>query len=358
MKYKFAILMALILITLPFFGCNTINTSEPEYSVAILMHCASSDKKHIDADIMKKIFDDIGYEATIYYANKDSALQNSQINDLIDESVDAIIITPILSDNLSASLESAANEGIVIIAYDKLILNTDAVNYFAAYDHNLIGIQQGVSLIEGMRANGEGPYNIELFAGTSNEEKVYSYFSSAMSVLQPLIDSGEIVVVSGQISYSEIQDKAYEICDANTRLQNILASYYNDEIQLHGILSPSDKMSLEFIDVLIDNDDKYTTFPIITGQNAELKSIQAIINSQQHSTVFKDSNTLAQVTASMVIAVLNGDTPEINDSTTFDNGKKIVPAYLCEPILVTKENYKNVLLDTEYFEYIEVFPDQ
>lgn len=358
MRYKIVIIISLIIAMLLILGCQNTKVNEPKFSIAILMHCSPDDSRHMDAEAMKITFDNIGYEANIYYADKDSSIQNQQIQDAINLPVDAMIVSPISSDEIKDSLEAAKEHGILIISYDKLILNTDAVDYFASFDHSLIGIQQGLSLLENLQANGDGPYNIEVFAGKSNSSNNNTYFMSAMSVLQPLIDSGEIIVVSGQTTYEEVHDEAYKNADAGTRLENLISLYYSDEVQLHGILSPNDKMTLEFIDILNNNRDLYSKFPALTGQNAELKNIQAIISSKQSSTVFKDPYVLSQVAANMVIVTLNGGTPEINDSISFYNGVKTVPAYLCEPILITRDNYESVLIDTGYYHINEVFPQR
>lgn len=356
MKVKLAFFVALIFIAASFLGCNKPDNKEAEYSVAILMHCSSTGNKHIDADAMANILIDSGYNTQILYADKDISLQNNQIQDLIGN-IDVIIITPVSTKGLSSSLEEASDNGIKIISYDKLILDTEAVDYYAAYSHTLIGMQQALSLVEGLHSHGEPPYNIEIFAGTSNEESVYKYYAGAMSVLQPLIDSGEIIVTSNQSSYAKIHDKGYLVYNPKQRLQTLLDIYYDSKVQLHGILCPNDKMALDFIKVLNDNEDRYNDYPIITGQNANLKNVHLIINGHQYSTVFKNPYVLAQVAANMTIAMLNGTAPDINDSTSFDNGAKVVQAYLCEPMLVTRENYQTVLIDSGYYEYIEVFPE-
>lgn len=219
MKYKLPLFIMLIFMICSFLSCTNANISEPNYSVAILMHCTSNDRNRIDVKAMQKIFNDIGYEVILQYADKNINTQNNQIISAIDNQVDAMIISPVSQNDLYNSLELADAADIPVISYDKLILNSDAVSYYASYEHNLIGILQALTLLEGLRSNGEAPYSIELFAGISKDINVNTHFNSAVSVLKPYIDSGEIIVVSGQTSYTDVCANVKSASDAGLRLQ-------------------------------------------------------------------------------------------------------------------------------------------
>ena len=244
----------------------------------------------------------------------------------------------------------------VLQASDRLPLNTAFVDYFVTFDNYLIGADQALSLLDGLSYYGDGPYNIEIFAGETEDSNAVSVYQGAMSVLEPLIENGTIVVLSGMTDMDDIATTRGNNQDAILRFENLLKEYYSDGTPLHGVLSPRDNMSLEFIRILETNTSYISSvYPVITGQNAMCKNVLAIADSRQYSTIYKDYKLLSQIACSMVTAVLNGQIPEVNDSTTFNNGSKVVPAFLCEPILVSKENYESILIDSGYMKSEDIF---
>lgn len=357
MKKKIVPTIILIFFSLLFVGCNS-SYIEPKPSIGIFMPCKSNIRWTSESTEIKKLLEDEGCEVHIYYADKNSRTQKQQIKEMIENGADALIISPVEPNTLSSILNAAHKNNIIVIAYDKLLTNTSGVDAFVSFDNNLIGMLQASSLIDGMQSAGDGPYNVEVFIGNSTGSSTDEYYKGAMSVLQPLIDTGEIKVPSNQISVDDISANGWNLSKELERFEDLLLSYYSDGTTLNGVLSPTDKLTMEFIKILYEKNSYSSTYPIITGQNAEIQNLKAIANSKQYSTIYKDSNLIAQVASSMVIALLNGEELEINDNTTFDNGAKVVPAFLCEPILIDKSNYQSILIDTGYIKYEDIFPEE
>ena len=352
---KIYLILIVIIFLLSFSGCNMISHFEASQAVAVFMPCQNERKWSYSAEEIEQILISEGYQVYIYYADKDSSLQEKQINDAISK-IDAMIISPVDTANLSHVLDEAGKNGVKVIAFDRLPLNTAFVDYFVTFDNYLIGADQALSLLDGLSYYGDGPYNIEIFAGETEDSNAVSVYQGAMSVLEPLIENGTIVVLSGMTDIDDIATTRGNNQDAILRFENLLKEYYSDGTPLHGVLSPRDNMSLEFIRILETNTSYISSvYPVITGQNAMCKNVLAIADSLQYSTIYKDYKLLSQIACSMVTAVLNGQIPEVNDSTTFNNGSKVVPAFLCEPILVSKENYESILIDSGYMKSEDIF---
>ncbi len=318
--------------------------------IGISMPTKSSERWIKDGETMKKILEEKGYTADLQFAEDDIPTQKSQIENMITKGAKVLIIAAIDGSTLSETLDQAAKEGIKVISYDRLLVNTDAVSYYATFDNRRVGQQQASSLVEGLKAlKGAGPYNIELFAGSPDDTNSFYFYSGAMDVLQPLIDDGTVVVPSGQTAQDEIGTLRWDGAVAQSRMDALLAANYSAGTVLHGVLSPYDGISRGILSSLVNfgyvpGDD----LPVVTGQDAEAASIKLIIAGEQYSTILKDTRDLAAVAAKMVDAVLTGSEPEINDTETYDNNVKIVPSYLLEPYIVTKDNYQKLVMDSGY----------
>jgi putative multiple sugar transport system substrate-binding protein len=262
-------------------------------------------------------------------------------------------------------LEEAASQDVVVIAYDRLLRETDAVSYYATFDNFLVGQQQAWSVLNGLGLTDlegnpaadapAGPFNIELFAGSLDDNNAFFFFNGAMDVLKPLIDDGTLVVKSGQTDIEQVATLRWDGETAQSRMEDILASQYSDGTQVDAVLSPYDGISRGIISALTDAG--YTVgedFPIISGQDAELDSVKAIIAGEQYATIFKDTRDLAAKAAEMTIDALNGETPEINNDTDYDNGVKIVESYLLQPTIVVKDNITQELVDSGYWTEEEI----
>lgn len=318
--------------------------------IGISMPTQSSERWIKDGNTMKEILEAKGYTVDLQYAEDDIPTQKAQIENMITKGANVLIIAAVDGSTLSATLDQAGKDGVKIISYDRLLVDTEAVSYYATFDNRGVGRLQAQSLVDGLKAlKGEGPYNVELFAGSPDDTNSFYFYSGAMDVLQPLIDAGTIVVVSGQTAQADIGTLRWDGAVAQARMDALLVANYTS-VQLDGVLSPYDGLSRGIISALTSFGYEPGTdnWPVVTGQDAEAASIKLIIAGQQYSTILKDTRDLAAVAAGMVDAVLTGTEPEINDTTTYDNNVKIVPSYLLIPYTVTVDNYQELVMDSGY----------
>ena len=319
--------------------------------IGISMPTQSSERWIKDGNTMKEILEAKGYTVDLQYAEDDIPTQKSQIENMITKGANVLIIAAVDGSTLSATLDQAGKDGVKIISYDRLLVDTDAVSYYATFDNRGVGRLQAQSLVDGLKAlKGEGPYNVELFAGSPDATNSFYFYSGAMDVLQPLMDAGTIKVVSGQTAQADIGTLRWDGAVAQSRMDALLAANYSSGEQLDGVLSPYDGLSRGIISALVSFGYQPGTdnWPVVTGQDAEAASIKLIISGEQYSTILKDTRDLAKVAADMVDAVLTGTEPEINDTTTYDNNVKIVPSYLLIPYTVTVDNYQELVMDSGY----------
>lgn len=319
-------------------------------TIGIAMPTKSSARWISDGESMVKQFEAAGYSVDLQYAEDDIPNQLAQIENMITKGVKVLVIAAIDGTTLSNALENAHFADIKTIAYDRLIRDSEYVDYYATFDNFKVGVQQASSLVGGLKERfGDGPYNVELFGGSPDDNNAYFFYNGAMSVLQPLIDAGTVVIGSNQMGMDAVGTLRWDGAVAQARMDNLLSAHYTDK-QVHGVLSPYDGLSIGILSSLkgVGYGSGDQKMPIVSGQDAELQSIKSIIAGEQYSTVFKDTRELARVTVGMVDALLKGGEPEINDTTTYDNGKKIVPSYLLEPVSVDKTNYQEIVIDSGY----------
>jgi putative multiple sugar transport system substrate-binding protein len=270
---------------------------------------------------------------------------------MISKGAKVLVIASIDGEALTDVLQKAADAGIKVIAYDRLIKNTDNVSYYATFDNFKVGVLQAESIVKGLDlANQAGPFNIELFGGSPDDNNAYFFYEGAMSVLQPYIDEGKLVVKSGQTGMDKVSTLRWDGATAQARMDNILSAFYTSD-RVHAVLSPYDGISIGVLSSLksMGYGSGDMTMPIVSGQDAEIPSVKSIIAGEQYSTVFKDTRTLAEKCVKMVDAVFSGTKPEINDTETYNNGNIVVPSYLCDPVTVDKSNYKEALIDSGYY---------
>jgi putative multiple sugar transport system substrate-binding protein len=333
--------------------------------VGIAMPTRSSERWIQDGDALKAQFEEAGFEVDLQYAEDDIPTQVSQIENMVTKGAVALVVAAIDGTTLTNVLEEAASQDVVVIAYDRLLRETDAVSYYATFDNFKVGEQQAWSVLNGLgltELDGTpiadapaGPFNIELFAGSLDDNNAYFFFNGAMEVLTPLIEDGTLVVKSGQTDINAVATLRWDGEEAQSRMENILASQYSDGSTVDAVLSPYDGISRGIISALTDAG--YTVgadFPIISGQDAELDSVKAIIAGEQYATIFKDTRELAAKAAEMTIAALNGEEPDVNDTETYDNGVKVVPSYLLEPYIVVADNIQEQLVDSGYWTEEEI----
>jgi putative multiple sugar transport system substrate-binding protein len=353
MKKALSIILLVTMMMFVLAACGSKESSgdgENGY-VGIAMPTKSSERWVHDGDNMVKEFEALGYKTDLQYAEDVVENQVSQIENMITKGVDVLVVASIDGEALTDVLSKANDEKIKVIAYDRLIKNTEHVEYYATFDNFKVGVQQGSYIEEklGLK-DGKGPFNIELFAGSPDDNNAYFFFDGAMSILQPYIKSGKLVVKSGQTSFEQAATLRWDGATAQSRMDNLLSAKYASE-RVDAVLSPYDGISIGIISSLkgIGYGSASQPLPIITGQDAELASVKSIIAGEQTQTVFKDTRELAKKAVEMADAVLKGKKPEVNDTKTYDNGKKVVPSYLLEPVSVDIENYKSVLVDGGYW---------
>lgn len=320
-------------------------------TVGISMPTKSSARWISDGDSMVEQFTAAGYDTDLQYAEDDIPNQLAQIENMITKGVDVLVIAAIDGTTLSNALENAAASGIPVIAYDRLIKNSGNVDYYATFDNFKVGVQQASSLVGGLKERfGDGPYNVELFGGSPDDNNAYFFYDGAMSVLQPLIDAGTVNIVSGQTGMETVGTLRWDGAVAQARMDNLLSAHYSDE-RVHGVLSPYDGLSIGILSSLkgVGYGSADQEMPIVSGQDAEVQSVKSILAGEQYSTVFKDTRELARVTVGMVEALLNGTTPEINDTKTYDNGVRVVPSYLLEPVSVDARNWEEIVIGSGYY---------
>lgn len=320
-------------------------------TVGISMPTKSSARWISDGDSMVAQFGAAGFETDLQYAEDDIPNQLAQIENMITKGIDVLVIAAIDGTTLSNALENAAAAGIRVIAYDRLIKNSPNVDYYATFDNFQVGVQQASSLVAGLESRfGDAPYNVELFGGSPDDNNAYFFYDGAMSVLQPLIDAGTINIGSGQVGMETVGTLRWDGAVAQARMDNLLSANYSDA-RVQGVLSPYDGLSIGILSSLkgVGYGSGDLEMPIVTGQDAEVQSVKSILAGEQYSTVFKDTRELARVTVGMVQALLTGSEPEINDTKTYDNGVKVVPSYLLEPVSVDVTNWEEVVIGSGYY---------
>lgn len=320
-------------------------------TVGISMPTKSSARWIADGDNMVKVFKEKGYKTDLQYADDDIPNQLAQVENMITKGVKVLIIAAIDGTTLSGALQKAADKGVKVIAYDRLIRGSKNVDYYTTFDNFQVGVLQAGSIVDklGLKA-GKGPFNIELFGGSPDDNNAFFFYDGAMSVLKPYIDSGKLVVRSKQMGMDKVGTLRWDGAVAQARMDNLLSAFYGKD-KVHAVLSPYDGLSIGILSSLkgVGYCTKEQPCPVVSGQDAEVPSVKSMIKGEQYSTVFKDTRDLAKVTANLVDAVLAGKQPEINDTKTYNNGVKVVPSYLLKPVAVDATNWKKILVDSGYY---------
>jgi putative multiple sugar transport system substrate-binding protein len=325
--------------------------------VGVAMPTKSSERWIKDGDAVKASLEKLGYKVDLEYGEDKIPTQVQQISNMLTKGAKILIIASIDGTALSDQLDQAAAAGVKVIAYDRLINGNKNVDYYTTFDNNEVGVLQATSLLTGLgvldkdgKDTGKtGPFNVELFGGSPDDNNATFFFNGAISVLQPYIDKGVIVVKSGQTSFTQVATLRWDPATAQKRMQNLIASTYSDGSKVDGVLSPYDGLSIGIISALTSSGYATDKLPIITGQDSEAASVKSIIAGQQYSSIYKDTRQLGDEAVKMADDLLNGKTPEVNDTKSYDNKVKVVPTFLFAPQVVTVENYKALLVDTGYY---------
>ena len=324
------------------------DTAAGSGKVGVAMPTKDLQRWNQDGSNMETQLKEAGYEVDLQYASNDIPTQVSQIENMINSGCKLLVIASIDGDSLGTVLAQAKEANIPVIAYDRLIMNTDAISYYATFDNYLVGKTQGEYLVDALDLeNADGPFNLEIVTGDPGDNNVNFFYGGAMDVLQPYLDEGKLVVPSGQIAKEEVATANWATDAAQSRFENILSSNYADGTNLDAVLASNDSTALGVENALAAN---YTgEYPIITGQDCDIANVANIVAGKQAMSVFKDTRALASQVVEMVDAIISGEEVPVNDTETYDNGTGIIPSYLCEPVAVTIDNYKEMLIDSGYY---------
>ena len=320
-------------------------------TIGIAMPTKSSARWIDDGNNIVKVLKERGYGTDLQYAEDDIPNQLSQVENMVTKGAKVLVIAAIDGTTLSDVLKQAKAKGITVIAYDRLIRDTPNVDYYATFDNFQVGVLQAQSIEKGLGLKeGKGPFNIELFGGSPDDNNAYFFYNGSMSVLQPYIDSGKLLVGSKQMGMDKVSTLRWDGATAQARMDNLLSAFYGKK-RVDAVLSPYDGLSIGIISSLkgVGYGSPDQPMPVISGQDAEVPSIKAMLRGEQYSTIFKDTRDLAKVTVDMVDAVLSGKEVPVNDTKTYNNGVKVVPSYLLKPVVVDKGNWEKALVDSGYY---------
>jgi putative multiple sugar transport system substrate-binding protein len=343
MKKLFAVLLALTL-TGAAFAAGT-------KTIGIAMPTKSSARWIADGGNMKAEFEKLGYKVDLQFAEDVVENQISQIENMITKGVDVLVIAAIDGESMTKILEKANENKIPVIAYDRLIRKSPFVSYYVTFDNFKVGVQQASTLETALNLKtAKGPFYIELFGGSPDDNNAFFFYNGAMSVLDPYIKSGKLIIGSGQKGMDKVSTLRWDGATAQARMDNLLSAFYTKN-KVAAVLSPYDGISLGIISSLkgVGYGKNGTPMPFVSGQDSELPSVKSILAGEQYSTIFKDTRVLAKQAVGMATALLAGKTAEVNDTKTYNNGVKIVPSYLLQSQIVTKDNVTQVLVDSGYY---------
>ena len=343
MKKILALVLALALVL----SCASAMAAK----VGVSMPTKDLQRWNQDGANMEKLLTDAGFEVDLQYASNVVADQLSQVENMINGGCDVIVIAAIEGKSLGSALSLAKEKGVKVIAYDRLLMDSDAVDFYATFDNFKVGVVQGEFVEKALDlANAAGPFVIEFTAGDPGDNNAGFFYNGALSVLQKYIDEGKLVVTSGQTAFEEVATPEWKSETAQARAENILSSFYADGTKLDAWLCSNDSTALGVTNALEANYDiEGLGWPIITGQDCDVTNTNNMIDGKQAMSVFKDTRTLAAQVVKMVGQILNGEEVDVNDTETYDNGVVVVPSFLCDPVFANVDNYKELLIDSGYY---------
>src|SRR3954451_7151400 len=353
-------------------GASGKNSTPSDVTIGVSMRTQESERWIADGNNVKSQLEDKGYKVDVQFANNDIPTQSQQIDQMITKGEKLLIVAAIDGTALSSQLQAAADAGIKVISYDRLIRDTPNVDFYVSFDNYKVGVAQATALLTGLgilnkdgsAGSAKGPFNIEVFAGSLDDNNAHFFFNGAMDTLKQYIDNGTLVVKSGQTAIEQVAILRWQQETAQQRMENLLTSTYNAGDTVQGVLSPYDGISRGIITALQNAGYGPTTtsqpkpMPIITGQDAEIASVKLINDGVQSSTIFKDTRLLAEQAVTAATAFLEGKAPEANDTKTYDNGQKVVPSFLLPVQTVYKDDIQKALIDSGYYTADEVAKGQ
>ncbi len=343
-------LLATSLITLSLTGCG--GKSSKDNLVGVAMPTQSLQRWNQDGANMKAALEAKGYQVDLQYANNDVNTQVQQLENMITKGCKVLVIASIDGSAITDVLSKAEKNKVQVIAYDRLIMQSPNVSYYATFDNFKVGVIQGQYIEEKLGLKeGKGPFNLEVFGGSPDDNNATFFYNGAISILKPYIDSGKLVVPSGQTDFTTVAIQGWDSAKAQARMDTLITAKYANGEKLDVVLSPNDSLAIGIVASLKNAGYGVggKAYPIITGQDCDKPNVMAMINDQQSMSIFKDTRTLASKVVEMVDALLQGKEAPVNDTKTYDNGTKVVPSFLCDPVYADKTNYKEILIDSGYY---------
>ena len=327
-------------------GCNGAGSGKKK--VGVSMPTKDLQRWNQDGANMESKLKAAGYDVDLQFASNDVATQLSQVENMISGGCSVLVIAAIEGSSLGTALDKAEQKKIPVIAYDRLLMDSATVDYYATFDNYKVGTIQGTYVKDTLKLDeAAGPFNLEITAGDPGDNNALFFYQGAMDVLNPYIESGKLVVVSGQTEFSDVATASWKTENSQARAETILSSFYADGTNVDAWLCSNDSTALGVANALAAN---YTgNYPIITGQDCDIANVKNMLDGKQSMSVFKDTRTLAAQVVKMVGQILKGETVDVNDTETYDNGKKVVPSYLCEPVFADAGNYEKILIDSGYY---------
>jgi putative multiple sugar transport system substrate-binding protein len=347
---------------------DTSGQDPKDLTIGVSMPTQTSERWIADGNSVKEKLEAKGYKVDLQYAGDDIPTQSQQVDQMITQGADVLVIAAIDGTALSGQLQAAADKKIPVIAYDRLIRDSKNVDFYVSFDNYKVGVAQANALLTGLglqtkdgaKGDKTGPFNVELFAGSLDDNNAHFFFDGAMDTLKPFIDNKSLVVKSGQTAIEKVAILRWQQETAQKRMEDLLTSSYNDGTKVNGVLSPYDGLSRGIITALQNAGygKGANPMPVVTGQDAEIASVKLINDGVQGSTIFKDTRLLAEQAVIAAEAFLKKQTPQANDTKTYDNGVKVVPSYLLPVVTVFKDDIKKELIDSGYFTAEEVAAGQ
>jgi putative multiple sugar transport system substrate-binding protein len=351
MKKVLRILVALLILSLAVVSITSCGKKAASNKIGIAMPTKSLQRWNQDGAYLKEKLEAKGYVVDLQYANNQVNTQVSQLENMITGGCKILVIASIDGTALKGVLAQAAKEKVKVVAYDRLIMDSPDVDYYATFDNYLVGKIQGNFIVDklGLK-DGKGPFNLEVFGGSPDDNNAYLFNQGAMDVLKPYIDSKKLVINSNQTDMKVIAIQAWKPEGAQARMDNLLTAFYTDK-KIDVVLSPNDSLAQGIVASLkaagYGTADK--PFPVLTGQDCDKINVKMMIAGEQSMSVFKDTRTLADRVVTMVSEIMDNKTVEVNDTKSYNNGIKVVPSYLCEPVFADANNYKAILIDSGYY---------
>lgn len=342
MKKFLAILLCVLMV------CSCASVMAEGQKVGVSMPTKDLQRWNQDGDYLFQKLTEAGYEVDLQFASNDVQQQLNQVTNMINSGCSVIVIAAIEGSSLGSALDLAKEKGVTVIAYDRLLMDSDAVSYYATFDNYMVGTVQGTYVKEALDLdNAAGPFALEITAGDPGDNNARYFYQGAIDVLKPYIDEGKLTIKSGQFEFNDVATPSWKTDTAQNRASTILSSNYADGSNIDVWLCSNDSTALGVINALEDGYEG--NWPIITGQDCDKSNVKKMIEGKQAMSVFKDTRTLAAQVVKMVGQILSGETVDVNDTETYNNNKIVVPSFLCEPVFGSADNYVELLIDSGYY---------